>query len=146
MRCLYGLLMNTKTKGDISEAAVVAALLQAGYTVSPTWGDNSRYDLVIDDGKLHRVQVKTGRVRNGCILFNVCSINLRTQVSEDYHGQVEYFGVFVSELNKCYLVPIKDTGSSIMSLRLVPTKNNQVKRIWWASDYEILRQHVWDIL
>ena len=45
---------------------MAAALIEAGYAVSKPFGENQRYDLVIDDGEtLARVQVKTGRLRNG---------------------------------------------------------------------------------
>ena len=130
--------MNTKDVGNISEAALLTALVQAGYIVSVPWGDNARYDLVIDnDGYLKRVQVKTGRIREGCIQFRVSSVNIRTRITEGYHGQIELFGVFVPELNKCYLVPIEKAGQSAMYLRLTPTKNNQDKGINWARDYEL---------
>ena len=36
-----------------------------------------------------------------------------------------------------YLIPVDHAGISQMSLRLVPTKNNQEKNIGWAKDYEI---------
>ena len=130
--------MNTKDIGNISEAALLTALAQAGYIVSIPWGDNARYDLVIDnDGILKRVQVKTGRVKDGCIKFRVCSSNIRTRITEDYHGQIDYFGVFVPELNKCYLVPVELSSYTAMFLRLEPPKNNQKKNVNWATGYEI---------
>ena len=48
--------MNTKNKGDVSVAMILAALVSQGNTVSVPWGDNAAYDLVLEmDGKLLRV-------------------------------------------------------------------------------------------
>ncbi|HEY7543986.1 MAG TPA: group I intron-associated PD-(D/E)XK endonuclease [Blastocatellia bacterium] len=60
----------TTGRGNISESRVLAAFVQAGFIVSLPFGGGAPYDLVIDTGfRLLRVQVKTGRLRNGCILF-----------------------------------------------------------------------------
>jgi hypothetical protein len=47
--------MNSKIIGDVSEAAVIAALLKSGVNVLIPFGDRSRYDVVIEkDGKFER--------------------------------------------------------------------------------------------
>ncbi len=49
---------------------VLGALMRAGYFVSIPFGENHRYDLIAGkDNALYRVQVKTGRLRKGAILF-----------------------------------------------------------------------------
>ena len=60
---------NTKLTGDISELRVLAALVEAGYHVWLPYGENHRADVVMEDGdgRLYRVQVKTGRLRGGVI-------------------------------------------------------------------------------
>ena len=40
---------HTQKTGDISESAVVTRLLQCGYIVLIPYGQNHRYDLVIED-------------------------------------------------------------------------------------------------
>ena len=61
---------NTKAIGNFSEIMVRAALARAGYFIAVPLGDNNRYDLIAEkDNKLLRVQVKTGRLRKGAILF-----------------------------------------------------------------------------
>ena len=61
---------DTKAIGDMSELEAARALARAGYLVSKPLGDSHRYDLIIDDGTvLSRVQVKTGRLRKGAIIF-----------------------------------------------------------------------------
>jgi hypothetical protein len=66
--------VNTNSKGEISEGHVIAYLLKRGYAVSIPFGNNQRYDLILDDGdRLWRVQVKTARMRAGCLMFNCYS-------------------------------------------------------------------------
>jgi hypothetical protein len=56
----------TKRTGDLTEAQVMTALLGAGYNVLVPWGDNQRYDLVMEKaGRFHRVQCKTAYQRFG---------------------------------------------------------------------------------
>ena len=51
------------------------ALVDAGYAVSVPFGENTRCDVVIDEGwRLARVQCKTGRLRQGAVRFKVCSV------------------------------------------------------------------------
>ena len=134
--------MNTKNIGDISEAQIIARLLLLGKTVLQPFGDNQRYDLVIDDrGKFIRIQVKTGKLKSGVITFNTCSSTIirRSVVGKNYKGDIEFFGVYCPQNNKCYLVPITEVSNSATkgSLRVDPTKNKQNYRCKYARDYEI---------
>jgi len=66
--------MHTIEKGDLSVAMITAAFLRKQYVVLKPLSELSRYDLVIDKGSgFERVQCKTGRLRNGVIIFNTCS-------------------------------------------------------------------------
>ena len=48
---------NTKSVGDETEVAILHELVEAGWSVSIPFGDNDKYDLVVDDGdELYRVQ------------------------------------------------------------------------------------------
>ena len=52
---------NHKAIGELSQAYIIARLIEIGYNVLVPYGDNLRYDLIIEDseGKLQRVQCKT---------------------------------------------------------------------------------------
>lgn len=64
--------MDTNRKGNISEAKVLNAFVQAGYLVWLPFGNGAPYDLLIDiQSNLLKVQVKTGRLRKGCVIFPV---------------------------------------------------------------------------
>ena len=134
-----------KDVGDETQAMVLARLVQAGHQVLMPFGENVRYDLVIDhDDSFARVQCKTGRLRNGVIRFNTCSYtyhhpnNRGTRVyKHDYRGQADLFGIYCPETDGVYLVPVDDVGINAGSLRVEPTKNRQVKKIRWARDFEV---------
>jgi hypothetical protein len=132
-----------KLIGDRTTLAVMLALRNVGYAVSVPFGENTRYDLVIDDGSgLFRVQCKTGRLRVGSVVFATCSsyahhANARAS-QRAYHGQIDFFGVFCPETAGVYLVPIEHAATQRMAaLRVLPSRNRQRKRIRWAADYEI---------
>jgi hypothetical protein len=50
---------NTKKQGDVGLGAAIAFFSQQGCTVLLPLTDSQGYDLVIDDGKLRKIQVKT---------------------------------------------------------------------------------------
>ena len=133
-------LRDTKSVGDVSEMAVAFALVRAGYVVAKPYGENCRYDLVLDmNGTLSRVQVKTGRFRNGAVEWACCSTHghRKGPTTRPYTNQIEFFGVYCPEVQSTYLVPIAQTSRRACSLRVYPTKNNQKSRIRWAQDYLI---------
>ncbi len=107
------------------------------------YGGNQRYDLVIEDadGQFWRVQCKTARIQdNGTVVaFDTANHNfaLKNKQWRHYRGQCDYFAVYCGELNKVYLVPVDQVGIASVNLRLVPAKNNQVKNVRWAQDYEL---------
>ena len=134
---------DTNAIGDISEAAIIARFLQLGYVVLTIYGGNERYDLVIEDvDKIFwRVQCKTARIQdNGTVVaFDTAnhSITLKNSQWRHYRGQCDYFAVYCEALNKIYLVPVDQVGTTRANLRLVSTKNNQEKNVRWAKDYEL---------
>jgi hypothetical protein len=119
------------------------ALSEAGYELLVPFGENTRYDLVIDDGvRLARVQCKTGRLRRGSVVFNSCSSYAHhpnpRMVKRDYQGQIDFFGVFCPETRKSYLVPIADVTTKYSAmLRVDPPRNNQRIGVRLAADFEI---------
>ena len=132
-----------KAIGDRTTLAVMLALDHAGYPVLVPFGENTRYDLVIDEGyRLARVQCKTGRLRQGAVRFNACSFYAHhrnpREPSRDYLGEIDYFAVYCPETQGVYLVPIEDTPvRRLGSLRIDPPANGQRRHIRFASLYEI---------
>ncbi len=131
--------MNTAQKGNLSELKIAVRLTELGKNVLRPFGEGSRYDLLLDeDGIFKRIQCKTGRLRNGSIVFNTASGFSWKTGRRDYKGQAELFGVYCPDTGHCYLVPVDSVpGSSIAYLRVDPTVNNQSKRIRFAKDFEL---------
>jgi hypothetical protein len=132
-----------KAIGDRSTLAIMLALKDAGYALLLPFGENTRYDLAIDDGSgLRRVQCKTGRLRSGAIRFATCSAyghhrNPAT-ARRSYVDQIEAFAIHCPETGGVYLVPIEDLKVEVHgALRVDAPKNNQKRLIRFASDYEI---------
>lgn len=132
-----------KAVGDRTTLAAMLALQEAGYAISVPFGENTRYDLVVDDGvRLRRVQCKTGRLRSGAIRFAVCSCyghHHRPQnARRDYRGEIDDFAVYCPETQRVYLVPISDLPLTTQAaLRVEPTRNGQAKGIRMAAAYEV---------
>lgn len=132
--------MNTKDKGDISEAVIAAEFLKLGIPIAKPFGDNQPYDLIADiNGTLKKIQIKTGNLNNGCVRFNTSnSINtniLKERKSENYKGKVDYIAVYCPTNNSCYIINIDKTTNSNMYLRVDISKNNRKTGINWAKDY-----------
>jgi hypothetical protein len=140
-------LVHPKLVGDATEAMVIARLVQAGKNVLLPFGENRRYDLVIDEGDhFVRVQCKTGRLRSGAIRFNTCSSTYHhpnNQGTKAYHrgyaGEADLFGVYVRENDRVYLIPVTQVGTREGVLRVDPSRNNQSARVRWARDFEVPR-------
>ncbi len=131
---------NTKAIGNFSEIMVRAALARAGYFIAVPLGDNNRYDLIAEkDNKLLRVQVKTGRLRKGAILFACYSSHAHRKgpSCRPYVNEIDFFGVYCRELDSVYLVPIQDAVCLSGSLRVDRPRNGQLRKVRWASGYLI---------
>ena len=132
-----------KTVGDRSQLAITLALIDAGFAVFLPFGENTRCDLIIDDGiQTGRVQCKTGRLREGAVRFSACSNYAHhtnpKAVQRDYLGEVDYFGVYCPQTEGVYLVPIAEVQvRRVGALRVDPPLNGQRQGIRRASDYEI---------
>lgn len=135
--------MNNNEKGELSESKIISCLLEHGYSVSIPFGNNQPYDLIMDDGRdLKKIQVKTGRLRNGVILANACKTekNWKDKKSSSVKyskSDFDLLAIYCPDTKSTFLIPFEDISSSKMSLRVEPTKNGQLYDIKWAKDYKI---------
>lgn len=128
----------TSRTGNLTEAKVAVALIEAGYLVSQPFGSGHKYDLIADEGqKLFRVQCKTGRVRNGVLIFNAYSIPGNKSKKCGYKGMADLFAVLNPMNGKVFLIPVEEVGMNEVHLRLSPTGNSQAQGIRWAVKYEL---------
>jgi len=111
---------NPKEIGEISVAQILAHLVSAGKTVLTPFGDNKRYDLVVEeDGKFYRIQCKTARFKGDHIIFRTKSNNWNSGKNKNYLGQIDLFAVYFREQNQVYLLDVNDCPTSVCLLRLV---------------------------
>lgn len=133
--------MNSKDKGNIGEAVVLAEFIKYGIQVSIPFGDNARYDLVADfNGKLNRIQVKyCGRsTENNSILCSCASSTNHTTNKHrtTYNNEIDYFVFYIPDLNQCCLIPIEDIhDQKTFTLRLEQPKNTNQHTLHYIQDY-----------
>ncbi|HKP72609.1 MAG TPA: group I intron-associated PD-(D/E)XK endonuclease [Pyrinomonadaceae bacterium] len=128
----------TLYKGNSSEAVVLAAYIQAGFLVSLPFGGGAAYDLIVDTGaRLIRVQVKTGKLESGCIVYNArrhrgSKYNTFKRYQAD---ELDVFAVYCPGSQQIYVVPVEHSLTVEGRLRVVETQNLQEKKIRWARNY-----------
>lgn len=129
---------NTKDRGDETEAKVIALFLEHGYSVSVPFGDNDKYDLIVDDGgELYRVQCKTAwKISSRSIRFNVHSKTTSDGEHDEvaYHGLIDVFVVRYPGNESFYWVDVEDTPMRRMDLRFKSEIPHPA--INWAEEYE----------
>ena len=129
---------DTNLIGTITELKCMTYFLELGYTVSVPQNPD-RYDFIVDTKeKLLKIQVKTCNTTRseGAINFSTSSAHSTANgISHtDYkNDNIDYFCTYYN--GECYLIPVEECGSREKNLRLVPTKNGQIKGICFAKDY-----------
>lgn len=125
--------------GERTEAVILAALVAAGKDELVPFGAYLPYDLAYEEGgKLVKIQCKSGRERNGVIIFRTCYVGRGP--ARDYRGIIDVFGVYCHDRGEVYLVPVEDVPPRGAHLRLDPPKNGQQARIRMAAPYLLTDQ------
>lgn len=130
-------------KGNVAELAFAAEAARLGLSVLKPLTEHEPYDLVLDvAGRFLRVQCKWAARKGDVICVRLKRSRhspTRGYVINTYRkDEVDAFGIYCSELNRCYLVPIERVeGSQMIHLRLAGARNNQRAALNWASDYEL---------
>lgn len=134
--------MNSKDIGDISVAKTLFEFSKRGIPTLIPWGDNLRYDLVIElNNYFYKIQVKTANEEcNGSIkCYTRSSTNHTTNKKlSTYENDVDYFVFYNQKRDLIAMVPISEIGTNkSISLRIEEPKNNQQKQIKYFSDYSL---------
>lgn len=93
----------------MTEAVVLAVLVKRDVAVSTPFGENHRYDFVLElDGQFYRLQCKTARYQQDKLRFqaNSTSPSNTGQTKANYEGDVDYFVTHCREVGETYMVPI----------------------------------------
>jgi len=127
--------------GEKSEAMIMAAFLRADKTVLQPFGDNQRYDLVIDEeGEFFRIQCKTALLSKDKKYFEypTSSQNWNSKKRKNYIGQADLFAVYLREEDEIFIFSVAKSPKGHAIARLAPSKakGGQRKKIRMAKDYK----------
>ena len=128
---------NSKAVGDETEARAISKLISCGYSVSIPFGDNDKYDLVVDTGDdLYRIQCKTGWSNKAdTVRFNTHSQTTKDGVyhEDTYQGAIDAFLVYYPENDQFYWIDAADATEQKMELRFESEIDHP--SINWAAAY-----------
>lgn len=128
----------TKRKGDLGEALVMAEALRRGYKVAIPIGEDWRYDLIVlRNGQLERVQCKYTESDGEVVKVKCRSTN--NWVTIHYTtSDFDWIAVYDRTSNRYFFVPssLLGNGRNSINLRLIPPKNKQVQGVLNGVDFE----------
>lgn len=133
--------MNSKNKGNIGEAIVLAEFTKRNIQVCIPFGDNARYDLIAEfNGKLNKIQVKyCGQITENNSFTCPCASSTNHTTNKHlttYDNDVDYMAFYITSIDKLLLVPIEQlAGKKTITFRLEAPKNGQKIGINLVDDY-----------
>jgi hypothetical protein len=99
--------MTRKQRGEMAEAAFLARAAALGLLVSKPWGESSRYDLIVDNGRrLLRVQVKSSHRagKDGAYTFHAYGHAMRPYDA----SEIDLLAAYVVPADAWYLFPVEE--------------------------------------
>lgn len=134
--------LSTDQKGAIAELAIAKRAIELGIGVYRPLSDGERYDLIFDLGeRLSRVQCKWAPLHGDVVIVRACSSRrtadgLRRRLYAP--GEIDALAAYCPALDKCFYIPAALTsGRHQLSLRVAPSRNNQVFGVNWAADFAL---------
>jgi hypothetical protein len=134
-------MLTTDQKGNVAEAAIVAAAVKLGIDVYRPVGEGGRYDMIFEiEDRLWRVQCKwVPRHQDVVVLRCYSSRRNRDGLIRLKYvaGEFDAFAAYCPDNEVCYFLPYEFfDGRTQVHLRLGPCRNNQHVGIHWASRFE----------
>lgn len=135
-------MFNTKRKGNSTELNCAAYLYDCGCEILFPYGDDQKYDLVIDyNGNFYKIQCKTANPsfkENGeidYIIFNTHWESGRHERKKVRYTKddIDFFATFFD--GECYLIPVEETSIAGKVIRFATPANGHIKGITFAKDY-----------
>ncbi len=133
----------SNAKGAIAEQAIVLAAAKLHVPVWKPVSEHSRADLMFEiGGRLHRVQVKWGRLseRGDVVIARIGTSRhspngyVRTTYADH---EVDLFAIYCGELDRRFLLPMSQfAGMNQIHLRLSPARNSQLACINLADSFD----------
>jgi hypothetical protein len=131
-----------KAKGDLAEVMIAADLIRRGYKVAIPYGEDWDFDLIVcRKERLERVQCKYTTSNGIVITVRARSHSLTNgkirSIKRYTAATIDWLAVYDVTTERCYYVPATELGDGMdmLNLRLVAARNNQRRRIRFASSY-----------
>jgi prevent-host-death family protein len=133
---------SSNQKGNVAEAAVLAAAVKLGVNVLRPQFEHGRYDIAFEiAGKLIRVQCKWAPRRDGVVVVNLAGFrytatgHVRSVYTAD---EIDAVVAYCEELDECYYLPVEMVdGMRALHLRLEAPKNAQRAALNWAPEHTL---------
>lgn len=131
--------LHKKLKGNIAELATATELAKLGLAVFRELGDNSRVDLItIVEGRCIKIQVKWAKVEpEGCVFLYTVKTGPNNYRYKYTLEDIDVFALYVEDTSEVLFISAKEAvlSKSTMSIRYIPSKNNQRAGVRMAEDY-----------
>lgn len=131
---------DTKTKGDLGQAMIMADCYRRGYKVAMPVGEDWPYDLIVlRNGILERVQCKYTESKDNVATAKCRSTN--NWIDHRYTAAtIDWLAVYDKTTDQCFYIPatLLGNGKTEISLRLAPPKvrKGQIKGITFADQFK----------
>ncbi|MGA7755866.1 MAG: group I intron-associated PD-(D/E)XK endonuclease [Candidatus Sulfotelmatobacter sp.] len=118
-----GVALTRKQRGEMAEAAFLAKAASLGFLVSKPWGESSRYDLIVDNGRrLLRVQVKSAD-RAG--EYGGYTFHAHGNTTRVYRAsEIDLLAAYVVPVDVWYLFPVEEFRK-YKSMKLFPASRRR---------------------
>lgn len=131
----------TQIKGITTELICMQKFIELGYIVSVPYGNNSRYDLLVDNGKtIWKVQCKTANLnQNGSYTIQTCNKVSTTTQRRTKHYTKDEIDFIVSLIDdQLVVIPVEFIESSTSrSFRIEPPKYGSKSRCNLIKDFTV---------
>ena len=100
--------VNSKKQGDVGMCYAMAYFSKMGYTISIPITDSQDYDLIIDNGNLMKVQVKTTKFKYKgmyCVNLKTCGGNRSGQTIKNFDLNSSDLLFILTDDRNTYLIP-----------------------------------------
>jgi PD-(D/E)XK endonuclease len=121
---------------------IAADLIRRGYKVAIPYGEDWDFDLIVcRDERLERVQCKYTASNSEYITVRCGSHSLtngKVRATKRYTAaMIDWLAIYDANTERCYYIPATELGEgmNMMHLRLMPTRNNQRRRVRAANRY-----------
>lgn len=113
--------LNSKKQGDIGMGYAIAYFSKMGYTISIPITDSQDYDLIVDNGTLLKVQVKTTKFKDDSGVYQValrtCGGNRSGQNFKKFDSNSSDLLFILTDSGDMFLIP-KDEIKNLTAINL----------------------------